>query len=127
LAAALDAKGAVFVLELEGWDKEPFGKPKRFQAYSSLPFVERDLSCLADEAFEAQALLELLRKEGFGPGCLRLKDVYRGAPLPEGKKSLTVALTYLAQDATLTDEAVNERHKALESKLASSLPLEIRA
>jgi phenylalanyl-tRNA synthetase beta subunit len=80
-----------------------------------------------DEGFEAGKLLELLRKEGFGPGQLRLKDRFLGKPLPEGKMSLTVSLTYLPGESTLTDEEVNRRHEALSAKLKASLPLEIRA
>ena len=38
---------------------------------------------------------------------LALTDLYTGAPLPEGTKSLTLSLTFRAPDRTLTDEEVN--------------------
>ena len=126
LAKKLDARAPVFLLELEGWAKEPLSKARKFKEYSELPQVERDLSCLVDAAFEAGKLLEVLKREGFGGSQARVKDVFQGAPLPEGKKSLTVALTYLAGEQTLTDDEVNRRHGELSAKLKAALPLEIR-
>jgi phenylalanyl-tRNA synthetase beta chain len=126
LARKLDARHGIFVMELEGWEAEGLSRLKRFQAFSLLPHVERDLSCLVDHSFEAGRLLEAIRKEGFGGQQLRLKDVFQGAPLPQGKKSLTVSLIYLPAEATLTDEDVNKRHAELSSKLKAALPLEIR-
>jgi phenylalanyl-tRNA synthetase beta chain len=32
-----------------------------------------------------------------------LFDVYKGAPIPEGKKNLAMAIRYRAPDRTLTD------------------------
>jgi phenylalanyl-tRNA synthetase beta chain len=126
LAKALDARHPVFVLELQGWASQALSRPRKYKAFSLLPQVERDLSCVVDSGFEAGKLLELVKKEGFAEGQVTLKDKYQGAPLPEGKKSLTLALTYLPQDKTLTDEEVNQKHAALSAKLKSSLPLEIR-
>ncbi len=127
LAKSLDCRVPAMLLELEGFSREALDKPPRFSAFSSLPFVERDLSCLVDQGFEAGTLLEALRKEGgFSASQIRLKDAYQGAPLPQGKKSLTVAVTYLAGEKTLTDAEVNERHAGLLAALKSRLPVEIR-
>jgi phenylalanyl-tRNA synthetase beta chain len=69
------------------------------------------------EAVIREAGGELLRD-------VRLFDVYRGAPLPEGKKSLAYALTYQA-DRTLTDKEVAAVRakiiKAAESQLNAVL------
>lgn len=127
LAKALDARTEIFALEFEGWAKEPLGRAKRYAEFSQLPRVERDLSCLVGADFEAGRLMDAIKKEGFSPEHFSLKDVFQGAPLPEGKKSLTVALVYTAEGQSLTDDEVNKRHAALSDKLKSSLALEIRA
>jgi len=55
----------------------------------------------------------------------RLFDVYRGDPIPAGKKSLAYALTYRAPDRTLEDREVAQIHarivKAASRKLGAAL------
>jgi phenylalanyl-tRNA synthetase beta chain len=56
---------------------------------------------------------------------VRLFDVYRGDPIPAGKKSLAYNLTYRAPDRTLTDQEVAKAHekiaKAAEKRLGAAL------
>ena len=56
---------------------------------------------------------------------VKLFDIYRGIPIPPGKKSLAFTLTYRHDDRTLTDDEVvkvhNEVLKALETKLNAVL------
>jgi len=126
LAKALDARHGIFVAELEGWASDSLGRARHFQGFSLLPHVERDLSCLVNSDFEAGKLLEAIRREGFSNRQLVLKDVFEGPPLPTGKKSLTVSLTYFAGEQTLTDDEVNKRHSELCDKLKANVALEIR-
>ena len=44
---------------------------------------------------------------------VRLFDLYRGSSIPAGTKSLAFALTYQADDRTLTDKEVDKAHDAL--------------
>jgi phenylalanyl-tRNA synthetase beta chain len=55
-----------------------------------------------------------------------LFDVYRGESIPSGKKSLAYALTYLADDRTLTDKEVDKAHKKIEDRLKHVLKAQIR-
>ena len=83
-------------------------QPTLYRQVPRLPSVTRDLSLIVDTTVEAGQILTFL--EGFRPELLRLVrlfDVYAGNPVPSGKKSLTFALTYRANDRTLTDEEVN--------------------
>jgi phenylalanyl-tRNA synthetase beta chain len=56
---------------------------------------------------------------------VRLFDVYRGAQIGEGKKSLAYSLTYQAPDRTLTDEEAaairNKIVRRLEHELGAKL------
>ena len=56
----------------------------------------------------------------------RLFDVYRGESIPAGTKSLAYALTYQADDRTLTDKEVDKAHKKIEDRLKHVLNAQIR-
>ena len=53
-------------------------------------------------------------------------DVYRGAGVPEGKKSLAFSLTFRASDRTLTDDEVNLAFQRLQDELVRTSPYQIR-
>jgi phenylalanyl-tRNA synthetase beta chain len=57
---------------------------------------------------------------------LRLFDLYRGESIPAGTKSLAYALTYQADDRTLTDKEVDKAHKKIEERLKHVLKAQIR-
>ena len=80
--------------------------PARFAAAPVSPFppVVEDLAFEVDEAVAAAAVAEAIR--GAGGDLLRrveLFDLFRGAQLGAGRKSLAYRLTYQADDRTLTD------------------------
>jgi phenylalanyl-tRNA synthetase beta chain len=54
-----------------------------------------------------------------------LVDVYEGAGVPEGKRSVTLRMEYRADERTLRDEEVDEMHArlvaALEEKFGAKL------
>ena len=56
----------------------------------------------------------------------RLFDLYRGPSIPSGTKSLAYALTYQADDRTLTDKEVDKAHKKIEDRLVHVLKGTIR-
>jgi phenylalanyl-tRNA synthetase beta chain len=56
----------------------------------------------------------------------RLFDLYRGQGVPAGHKSLAYALTYQAEDRTLTDKEIAKAHEAIEKHLRATLKAEIR-
>ena len=68
------------------------------------PGVTRDLSLICDEAITvAQAEDVITAAAGKLLRSVRLFDIYRGAGVPEGKKSMAFALELRADDRTLTD------------------------
>jgi phenylalanyl-tRNA synthetase beta chain len=52
--------------------------------------------------------------------------VYRGDSIPPGTKSLAFALTYQADDRTLTDKEVDKAHKKIEDRLKHVLKAQVR-
>ncbi|HYN88009.1 MAG TPA: phenylalanine--tRNA ligase subunit beta, partial [Ardenticatenaceae bacterium] len=76
-------------------------------AVPRFPSVVQDLAVVVDESQPAAAVESVIRTAA--PALLvdvRLFDVYQGAPLPPGKKSLAFRLTYQAPDHTLVDSEV---------------------
>ena len=90
------------------------------------PTVSRDLSVLCDEALTVAEVENVMTSAG---GKLlrgiKLFDIYRGAGVPEGKKSVSFALELRADDRTLTDTdsegVVNKILTALKDKLNVTL------
>jgi phenylalanyl-tRNA synthetase beta chain len=68
------------------------------------PPIDRDLAFVVDESVTAEALLKAIRNAE--KKLLRevtLFDVYRGPGLPDGKKSLAVAIRLQSRERTLTE------------------------
>ena len=80
-----------------------------FQDLLAYPVVEQDLALVVDAAVPASDLVAQLRAAG---GDLledvAIFDVYEGAQVGEGKKSLALRLSFRAPDRTLNDAEVNE-------------------
>jgi phenylalanyl-tRNA synthetase beta chain len=103
--------------------------PGRF-AYSPVPRFPaalRDVAVVLPEDVTAERVLAEIRTVG---GDLlrdvRLFDLYRGPSIPSGTKSLAFALTYQADDRTLTDKEVDKAHKKIEDRLVHVLKGTIR-
>lgn len=79
-----------------------------FRGVSPHPPAQRDLSFVVRKDQPAASILATIRKTGrsFDLEAVSLFDVYEGAHVPEGHRSLAVALTYRAPDRTLTADEV---------------------
>lgn len=79
-------------------------QPGRIAALSSHPGVKQDVALVVDQSVSADALAQALR---VGAGdlleSLSLFDVYTGAQLGPGKKSLAYSMVFRAPDRTLTE------------------------
>jgi phenylalanyl-tRNA synthetase beta chain len=103
--------------------------PERF-TYSPVPRFPaalRDVAVVVAEGVPAERVLQEIRAAG---GALlrqvRLFDLYRGPSIPPGTRSLAYALTYQADDRTLTDKEVDRAHKKIEDRLKHVLKAQIR-
>jgi len=99
----------------------------RYRHVPRFPSVTRDLSIIVDAGVEAGRILTCIRT--MHPALLRdvrLFDVYAGTPVPAGKKSLTFALVYRAEDRTLTDEEVNRIHARVVEQLSRAFGAQLR-
>ena len=109
VAQTLDLRDHIYVFELsyEALKQEGNAPTSAYHALPRFPAVTRDLAprLAADvpykqvEAAIAALTLPLLESA-------RLTDVFTGAPVPEGQKSLTLSFTFRAPDRTLNDAEV---------------------
>jgi phenylalanyl-tRNA synthetase beta chain len=91
------------------------------------PAALRDVAVILDEATPAERVEAEIRTAG---GELlrgvRLFDLYRGDSIGPGVKSLAYALTYQADDHTLTDKEIDRAHKKVQDRLKHVLKARIR-
>ena len=89
-----------------------------FETVSRFPAVTQDLAVVVDEGTAAaQVHAAIVRTGGRLLRSAELFDMYRGAQIPAGKKSLAYALTYQAGDRTLTDEEVSKLQARIQRTL----------
>lgn len=100
-----------------------------YQDVPTLPGVDVDLAIVVDEEVTYEQMVQ--RITSAGGKLLRnvhLFDVYRDpARVGVGKKSMAFALTYRADDHTLTSEEVDKAHSRLVAKVLKSTGGEIRS
>ena len=99
----------------------------RAVALPRFPAVTRDIAVVVREAREAGEVEHALAVAG-GPLVerVRLFDIYRGVPVPDGHKSLAFRVVYRDVEATLTDETVDSLHAALVRAAAIEFGAELR-
>jgi phenylalanyl-tRNA synthetase beta chain len=126
VAAAFDLPRGVFAFELSFEGLVRSAAVVRGHAdVARFPAVLRDLAVVVPDAVEARAVLDLVRAEALVED-VTLFDVYRGAPIPEGKKNLAMAIRYRASDRTLTDAEAEAAHARIVARLRAEARAELR-
>lgn len=86
----------------------------RARPLPKLPAAMRDLAVIVEEGLAAAEVAAALREAAGGLAEeVRVFDLYRGPPVPAGKKSLAFRLVYRDPEATLTDKRVDAAHAAV--------------
>jgi phenylalanyl-tRNA synthetase beta chain len=113
---ALDVKGPVAAFEvfLDAVPLPRAGRGRPPLLLSVFQPVERDFAFIVDRDLPAEMLLRAARGvDRKLVSDIRLFDVYEGKGLPEGKKSLAIAVTLQPREATLTDTEIEAFSKRL--------------
>ncbi len=123
-----DIDGPVFVFELSFNALETAASQQhKFTPLARYPAVERDIAVIVPDRLSAQDLLEYI--SGQAPDFLeevRIFDIYRGKPVPEGSKSIGMRFTYRALDHTLSDHEVSEVHDPMVRSVLQSYKAKLR-
>ena len=95
---------------------------------SKYPETRRDLALVADKSAASAEVLSTIRKAaGSLLTKLDLFDVYEGAGLAEGKKSLAIGLTFQDQSRTLDESEVSSAVDQVLDSLKEKLGIELRS
>jgi phenylalanyl-tRNA synthetase beta chain len=101
---------------------------RTYQPIPRFPAARRDLSLIVDEAVTWQKLSSAIAAV---PQPLRVAvdyvTTYRGSPVPPGRKSVTVTLTYRDASGTLRSEQVDQQVSQLVEAMRRTLAAELRA
>jgi phenylalanyl-tRNA synthetase beta chain len=91
------------------------------------PAVERDIALIVEDRVPHAAIAATIRAAA-GPMLERLVlfDVYRGAQVPEGHRSLAFSLTFRDLDRTLSDDEVDTAMGAIERATAERFAARVR-
>jgi phenylalanyl-tRNA synthetase beta chain len=126
VAAAFDLPRGVFAFDLSF--EEMVRAAVLVRGHTEVPrfpAVLRDLAVVVLDEVDARTVLEVVRGERLVEE-VSLFDVYRGAPIPDGKKNLAMAIRYRAADRTLTDAEADAAHGRIVERLRGEVAADLR-
>ncbi|HSE31959.1 MAG TPA: phenylalanine--tRNA ligase subunit beta [Pyrinomonadaceae bacterium] len=128
IASSYKFRQPVYVLEMDL--SALFAAPEKTIQYSRLPkypSVVRDLTLLVGRDVTFAALTKVVKDQNVAD-CrdVNLVGTYEGPNIPAGKRSITLRIEYRADDRTLRDEEVEERHASLTASLLETFAAEQR-
>ncbi|HEX8142494.1 MAG TPA: phenylalanine--tRNA ligase subunit beta [Pyrinomonadaceae bacterium] len=129
VASVYKFRQAVYVAEVDYTALLAVGeRPIVYTPLTRFPSVTRDISLLVARDVTFARLLQTVSEQEIKE-CrdAKLVDVYEGASLPAGKRSVTLRLEYRSDERTLRDEEVDEMHARLVSALEKSFDAKMRA
>jgi phenylalanyl-tRNA synthetase beta chain len=99
-----------------------------YRRISRFPSSDLDLAFEVDDDVAARAVADAISAAA-GELLVRLGlfDVFRGAPVPEGRRSLAFRLRFQAPDRTLTDDELTELRRTVVAAVESDTGATLRA
>jgi phenylalanyl-tRNA synthetase beta chain len=101
-------------------------KEKRFSPVSKFMPVERDIAVVVDAGVPAGSVIDVVKETARDLVSVTVFDVYDKPPVPEGKKSLALRLTYSPAERTLTEEDLSADRERIIKALRDRVGGEIR-
>ena len=127
--AALDARPPIagFEIVLDAVPEQRAGRAKPPLHLSVFQPIERDFAFIVDREVPAESLLRAARSvDRKLVAAIRLFDIYEGAGLPEGKKSLAITIVLQPQERTLTDAEIEGFSKRLIAQVEKATSGQLR-
>jgi len=123
----LEGSWGIFELDVEHL-MEPLPERILYEDVITYPAARQDVAVAVPETVEAGAILAEAREAG-GDDLreVRIFDVFRGAQVGEGRKSVALHLTFQAPDRTLTDDEVAALRERIVAALGERFGAELRA
>ena len=128
LAAAYKFRQPVYVAEVNlGLLLKAGERPLRYAPLPRFPSVVRDVSLVAPRRAAFGEMRRLVLSLGIEEcRAVLLVDVYEGAGVPEGKRSITLRVEYRADDRTLRDDEVEAMHARVVAALEQEFGAQLR-
>lgn len=124
--AAFGVEQPVMLFEIQV-DALPWRAPTQMTPIAKFPGTTRDISMLVEIDVPAARAYDVF---GHGKHALlqsvQLREDFRDAKLPPGKKSLLYSLAYRASDRTLTDAEIDAAHSAVVAELVVAMGAQTR-
>lgn len=100
---------------------------RKYKPLPKFPAVTRDMALILDENILVQSIEDIISKKGGNiVESFKLFDIYKGAQIEEGKKSVAYSITYRSEHKTLTDKEVDKAHGKILSTLEHLLGAQLR-
>lgn len=117
----------VFVAELD-YEKlvEHLPSKTEYKPISKFPAESRDLALVADESVSCGEIEDAIKGACKYITEVKLFDVYRGAQIGAGKKSMAFSLTFTPDNAEFTDSEIDGYVTRILKKLAYTMNIELR-
>ena len=123
----LEGSWGAFELDVERL-MEPLPERILYEDVITYPAARQDIAVSVPEDVEAGAILAAVREAGGDElRDVRVFDVFRGAQVGEGRKSVALHLAFQAPDRTLTDEEAAALRGRIVTALAERFGAELRA
>jgi phenylalanyl-tRNA synthetase beta chain len=121
----LEGAWGAFELDLEPLLASAADAPQ-YEDVITYPAVKQDFAFVLDEAVPAADVVEAIRAAVEEVRDARVFDVYHGGQIPEGRKSVAVAVSFQASDRTLSDEDASGMRERIVSALRDRFDAELR-
>jgi len=131
LAKSLKIKKELWIAELD-WQSivklsRPAHQARPYKAWSEFPPMERDFAFVVDQSITADQVTSLMLKAG-KPLVKQAKvfDVYEGAQVPQGKKSIAARVLLQDETRSLQEAEAETASQAIIASLKKELNAELR-
>ncbi|HEX2897770.1 MAG TPA: hypothetical protein VHP63_06955, partial [candidate division Zixibacteria bacterium] len=128
IAQKLDIKQDLFLAELSVDSLiGQSGGLREFKPMPIYPAAPRDLAIIVDQSVKAGEIVRVVKKAaGELAENVEIFDLYQGAQIAAGKKSLAISITYRSPDGSLSSNQVDNQQRLVIEQLKSAFNAEIR-
>jgi phenylalanyl-tRNA synthetase beta chain len=121
----LEGTWGAFELDLEPLLAGAADAPQ-YEDVITYPAVKQDFAFVVDEDVPAADVVEAIRQAVDEVREARVFDVYRGGQIPDGRKSVAVAVSFQASDRTLSDDEAAAMRELIVGALRDGFGAELR-
>jgi phenylalanyl-tRNA synthetase beta chain len=121
----LEGTWGAFELDLEPLLAGAADAPQ-YEDVITYPAVKQDFAFVVDEDVPAADVVEAIRQAVDEVREARVFDVYRGGQIPDGRKSVAVAVSFQASDRTLSDDEAAAMRELIVGALRDRFGAELR-